>query len=304
MACQSFRNGIPEWNFGNTSPTAGWRATIVTHETYIQSERILSPYLCIPGFRLETVFGDLLHDLYLGSAQQAIASGIIEFMEHNCLVQPNGAPFADAKEMLLALNKDCRLWAEGAGKRKPRVLFTLASLGRGSKTDYPELSSKFKAAHVKTLIHWMSDLTSRLVNLTCERSKCMASLFWVLSQFVQTTDSAGRFLTPLEHSDVLRAGGMFTSGFARMAKYAFDSSECLWKVRPKLHYLEHHFLDSANINPRFVHAFGEEDFVGKMAHIGRGCSRMTMPRRVFHIYIYIYILLLPALRWYDRLMQD
>ena len=66
---------------------------MVTHETYIQSEKILSPHVCIPGFCLETIFGDLLHDLYLGAAQQAIALGIIEVMEHNYFVQPNGAPF-------------------------------------------------------------------------------------------------------------------------------------------------------------------------------------------------------------------
>ena len=60
---------------------------MITHETYLRIERKLSPFRGILGWRLESIWGDLMHDLYLGSAGEAIASGLVELLEAGLLVQ-------------------------------------------------------------------------------------------------------------------------------------------------------------------------------------------------------------------------
>ena len=89
----------------------------------MRMERQISPHARIPGFRLETVFGDIMHDLYLGVAGTAIASCIIELLEHGRLVQPSGAPFDEPQEALHAVKRDMKAWLRARGKHAPEHSF-------------------------------------------------------------------------------------------------------------------------------------------------------------------------------------
>eukprot|EP00969_Alexandrium_andersonii_P247016 10916576-Alexandrium_andersonii.AAC.1 len=64
---------------------------------------------------------------------------------------------------------------------------TFTALGRESKTVYPELSSNYKAAHVKILLAYMAHLTYKL-GLTDRRSQLRASLFWGIAKFLHVLD--------------------------------------------------------------------------------------------------------------------
>ena len=61
---------------------------------------------------METVWGDLMHDLYLGVAATAIACGLVELLEFKCVANADGAPFADARTTLRAMKADLIRWCK------------------------------------------------------------------------------------------------------------------------------------------------------------------------------------------------
>ena len=69
--------------YGDLSATAPWRDTGINHECYIlrTPEENQTPWLAIPGFRLELIYDDLLHVLYLGILKDTIASSMATLVE-------------------------------------------------------------------------------------------------------------------------------------------------------------------------------------------------------------------------------
>jgi hypothetical protein len=79
---------------------------------------------------------------------------------------------------------------------------------------------------------------------------------------------------------------LFLDSLEALAQLASDSNECLWKLRPKGHYLCHHVDDAYTYraNPRFQALWMDEDFVGKLARLGRACHRKTVAARALQRY--------------------
>eukprot|EP00959_Pyramimonas_sp_CCMP1952_P171555 3584983-Pyramimonas_sp.AAC.1 len=81
---------------------------------------------------------------------------------------------------------------------------------------------------------------------------------------------------------------MFLSSLQWLADEAVREKKHQWKIRPKCHYLSHHVDDLSNrVNPRFHHCFADEDLMGIMAAIGKGCNRNTISLRVLQRYLII-----------------
>lgn len=71
-----------EMDYRNFSPSKAWDLTVMDHNGYLCREHwSLSPWLCMPGFRLETVSFDLLHNIYLGTGRDLFASGLKTLIE-------------------------------------------------------------------------------------------------------------------------------------------------------------------------------------------------------------------------------
>lgn len=60
-------------NFRNFTDSAAWPHTILTHEMFTAMGGH-SDWEVMPGFRLETVSFDLMHNIYLGEARDIVAS--------------------------------------------------------------------------------------------------------------------------------------------------------------------------------------------------------------------------------------
>ena len=276
--------GPAELAFHNFSPAAFWRLTCLDHENYLAMTADLSPFVEVPGFRLETAFGDIMHDFYMGPAGDAIANGLVEMQEGGLIVDPSGAPFPSADDAYSAVQADMRKWFRVQGVSSPAVSISQSTLNRTKKTEYPELSSKFKATHVKYMVFYMADLTKRLCGNDV-KSKLRAALFWGMATFISVLDSSGRWLTPAQIQEAQSGGNMFLQCFAKLAELAFANHMCLWKLRPKLHYVDHHIMFTAcGWNAKHFHAFLEEDFLGKLARLGRRCARKTLSMRFLQRY--------------------
>ena len=186
-------------------------------------------------------------------------------------------------------------WFRRMGMSAPPGSLTKSSLNRENRQSYPDLSSKFKAAHVKHMVHFMSDLTARFAS-TSFNGHLRATLFWALSKFITVLDVAGRWLTDQQIAEAQHAGMLFLKCYGKLAERALARGVKLWKCKPKLHYMHHHILDLSNSwNPRYSHAFLEEDFLGKVARLGRRCHRKSVSLRFLQRYI-----MLQATRWQRR----
>lgn len=63
-------------NYRNISDSAAWPHTVIDHHTYLRLDETISPWACIEGFQIENVSFDILHNLFLGTARDLVASAI------------------------------------------------------------------------------------------------------------------------------------------------------------------------------------------------------------------------------------
>ena len=72
-----------------------------------------------------------------------------------------------------------------------------------------------------------------------------------------------------------------------MADIAFKSEECLFRLRPKLHYFAHllNFVAHTKLNPRRYDLFGAEDFMGKVKKLVKRVHKVTASSAFIRRYI-------------------
>ena len=69
--------GCPDgMNYKNTSDHAAWRETMIDHRQYLAMPGPHSVWRCVPGWKLETLAFDLMHNIYLGTGRDLVASAI------------------------------------------------------------------------------------------------------------------------------------------------------------------------------------------------------------------------------------
>lgn len=74
----------PQMNFRNMSSTAAWPLTGLDQNQYELLDAVSqSPWSAMPGFNLENISFDWLHNVYLGIGKDLCASGLLTLIEKN-----------------------------------------------------------------------------------------------------------------------------------------------------------------------------------------------------------------------------
>lgn len=64
-------------NYRNFGSTAAWPLTKLGHDAYLQREGCrISPWAAVPGYRIETVAYDWMHNIFLGVGRDLVGSGL------------------------------------------------------------------------------------------------------------------------------------------------------------------------------------------------------------------------------------
>jgi hypothetical protein len=71
--------------YTNFSATAPHLLTSWSHEDYVRHTALLSPWVVMPGFRLENTFYDTMHTIWLGTAKVMLASMLGLWSRLGCL---------------------------------------------------------------------------------------------------------------------------------------------------------------------------------------------------------------------------
>lgn len=181
-------------NYRNFGDDAAWTETLIDHKSYIAMtpESNRSPWCKIPGFNFESISHDFLHNCFLGVGRDFVASGIWLLIQQGIFSYVPGIDSLDdilgsvqlemtatcksagflfyfkknvfhfpihsfsCQVCFLKLTHHRNLWGPNQLRLyvPPKPALSVANL-RG-QDDYPSMSSRYKACHIKIFIWWLS----------------------------------------------------------------------------------------------------------------------------------------------------
>jgi hypothetical protein len=174
----------------------------------------------------------------------------------------------------------------------------MSFLGRQSKSDYPLLPSKVKAAHTNVYCDFLADVVYKLGSPD-EFWKLLNTCAWAYSEYWFRCNICKQLFFPKdEDKKAVRAGKLFLLTYQALVLHSLQNLTSLFKLRPKHHYAKHGIddIEKYHINPLYRECLGEEDFLGKVKKLMKRCHRSQANSR----YIARYKLGLCA-RWGVRL---
>ena len=205
MCYKDFRLESPRW------------MTRINHDTYMRTTppRAISPWHIIPGWSLESCLHDIMHVVYLGTGRDLVASLLGDFLECGVLGSSDLSVDHRLRLFSIEMNKffksekyfaqiyqtfsyfgnkylsifDCLqrsrfLLTSGSLRISVRKLqFTAKNTGLGTNSEYPELGSAWKAAHVKVLLGYMGRKAVQFASETGE-SRFLKVYFSVNNQVI------------------------------------------------------------------------------------------------------------------------
>ncbi|CAK9024604.1 unnamed protein product [Durusdinium trenchii] len=185
-------------------------------------------------------------------------------------------------------------------RNKGRV-FSLKHMHCAGSKNYPSLAQKHcNAAEAVVLAKWLIGVT---LAVACqepnnEHAKLRAAVFVNFVAMRRAMTKQG-LLLPHENKicELQEACYLFHSALNALAMEALSKGVLLWKVRPKVHRLDHICLDQAyRMNPLWISCYCDEDFVGKIKAMAVHASPRLLERQVLDRYSAFV-----CLRWQRRL---
>lgn len=156
-------DAYPRMCYTDMSESAPYKATVKSHTSYLASTRTPTFWLAMPGFQHEACTFDWMHLVYLGTGRDLLPSSLK-------LLRLLGFHYVEGESESAYLQRaslDLRATCKEHGLYIPRSAYlTLANCNTFGREDYAELGSRFKAAHVKTMLWW----TQRVVQKVADRS--------------------------------------------------------------------------------------------------------------------------------------
>lgn len=78
-------SATPAMNYKNFGSSEAWSLTSIDHHGYLHLHKeTLTPWLAVEGFTMDTMMWDLLHNIFLGTARDLVASGLHTLVTHKC----------------------------------------------------------------------------------------------------------------------------------------------------------------------------------------------------------------------------
>ena len=224
---------------------------------------------------------DFFHVFHAGVGKDFLGSSLVY-----CLKALYG--LGGVKRDLKAMNEALRIFLRGH-----RVTLHLGAnltedhLGYAGTREYPEghWSKNMDTAVLMQFQVWL--LQRPEFEETVQSDSIMSEILSssiAMGQVMRRLLESPFFVSSADCEYVITAGHAFLQGFQRLAYLSFERRLCLYKFKPKIHYLNHIFLTMKDqwdrsgkaVNPLGEATFMSEDFVGYTARL----SRRVSPRMV------------------------
>jgi len=264
---------IPQYSFKNVFlPHAQWLNNPYTHEDIMEK---CFPWMHgleeVEGFHFARVLQDALHGLNLGPAAHMVG-GTMALL----------ANLGRTRDKVLS-----QLWRRfDEWCREHRIshcvpiftpgIISMASKKGGASKKVPEW--KCKAHNCRIVAMWLSFYTEEMLHVPGMMLANVA--LRNLTRFFGGMERHGRFLTTEDAEAMKKDGFGFLAGYAACHKWALERELPHFPMKPKFHAFAHMVYDLDFLeNPKFYHCFGDEDYMGVVAAIAKGCHRRTFPKR-------------------------
>ena len=215
---------------------------------------------------LRAVQLDMLHIWYLGVLRDLLGTII------KVLCCSRGVYVGSTiRKRLVSFNKELRSWAKSSklqlsSKRIKRDTVTWRS------DNCPTL--KLKGADCGMILQFCN---YKLQLVGCDEYPGLVGCTWAASLFSGCLSHAGTFMMAEERETALIAGQFFIHTYLLMANAALAADQLLFKVRPKIHYLQHLLeqLQTCNRKPNFGATWMDEDWVRYAVGLKKKMSHRT-----------------------------
>lgn len=229
--CQASKTD-PNLLYTATGPDAPWRQHPRTHEMYTQEMGGNMPTLClIPGWHLNLVRTDLMHNLMLGTALHVIASAIVQLANEKWF----GPGRATASRLQEAYSRFMQ-WRKDNNVNCCIPRFTAARLG-WSRGKFPEYQSK--AHNARVVLAWLQQEASKAAERegAGTRSCMRAHMLERVAMYCYLLDTLpkDRPLTQNQADSLADCGSEFVASYLWMARDALANRQTLYAAKPKLH---------------------------------------------------------------------
>ena len=263
---------ISAFSFKNVFlPYAQWLYNMYSHE-FIMDKCL--PFICslaeIEGFHFSRVLQDALHGLNLGPAAHLVGGTL-------ALLSNLGRTRESA---LLQLWNRFDEWCKKYGIFNPVPPFTsgMISIATKKSSSRPVPEWKCKAHNCRIVSLWLSCYTLGMTHIP-EMMLASAALRSV-SRFFAAMEREGRFLSASTAESMKQDGLGFLAAYAACHKWAGEKDLPHFPMKPKYHAFAHMVYDLDNLeNPKYFHCYGDEDYMGVIAGITKGCHRKSFTTR-------------------------
>ena len=156
------------------------------HNDIVGMAKKPSPWLSMPGFDMRLCWFDPMHTVFLGTARDLIPSCIGHWFRFG-LLGP-GVLAEHLRVLSVRVKDECR----NAGFNVMLRAFTPANTGLDKPSEFPELSTVYKAATVKSLIWFFARMAVRIADQNSDSTLfsanfCSSSTSAALCRFVFRT---------------------------------------------------------------------------------------------------------------------
>ena len=261
-------------------PFAAWRSSLVTSAQWLlkANKHIIfqSPRV---GLTIFHVAIDVLHVLDLGILQHICASALVMILWDGDLI---GTFLTRLAALWPRIQQSYDALGTPAGERLSYSLFAgiFETCGRSRKPiQYPDLHSK--AAIARHCVPMLKHLLSQL-GYESEQFGHLRACLDGLARFYDIIRFEGLIMDQSAaadaHDGLLRAG----VHHAALCTFFMDSGRRLFYLTIKAHYAQHIALDmlATKLNPRYMWAYADEDYMGRVARVCAPCMRGRGPLRV------------------------
>ncbi|CAK9092949.1 Nipped-B-like protein B [Durusdinium trenchii] len=273
----------PGLNFRNFDPnSAAWMETMIDHPTFIAMGGS-SPWQCMEGWTLATTTWDWMHNVYLGVGRDLLGSGLRLLIERG-VFGPNPRLNEVLSEVQAQMVRDCRQRGLPLPK-KPALAWTSI----GGDDDYCEMSSKFKAVHIKRMVWWLAFKSQEAAdsNMDDRVLQTFATCAYALQRCIEIQDGGGLVLSLEEAEECYSSLILHLRTYSWLASFHWEERRLLFRMRPKHHILYHQALQLKEwrINQSVFHCFDQESFLGKIKNICQKCHGRSATRQIYNRYL-------------------
>ncbi|CAE7351165.1 unnamed protein product [Symbiodinium sp. CCMP2592] len=281
-SCAASKNGSSPMGYVHFGLGAQHRSTIYSTADFIRKCGS-TPWLAIPGFAVERIWDDWLHIVDLAISPDACASALLE------LTKSANSPWP-ARNQELRLELAYQEFAQACKREKVRNRappFSLKTLKSTTPGVFATLSQKhLSGAESVVMVKWLRSVTVLFSRANPDRYWLNLAAIFVNLAGMREEMSGYDCALPAEVIRKIETHYyLFRASYNYCAYDACGRSKMLFKLRPKIHRLEHLVYDQTAVTcPLRTSTYGDEDMVGRIKMSAALCHPQGLGLQVLYRY--------------------